>query len=91
MELRQLKYFVAVAEEEHFSRAALRVGIEQSPLSRAIHALERDIGVLLISRSARGSRPTAAGVIFLQHARSILESVEAATLETRAVASMQLG
>ncbi len=89
MELRQLKYFVAVAEEGHFSRAALRVGIEQSPLSRAIHALEREIGVLLISRSARGSTPTPAGVIFVRHARSILESVEAARLAARAAVAIR--
>jgi hypothetical protein len=88
VEIRQLIYFIAVAEEEHFSRAALRIGIEQSPLSRAIRALECDIGVLLIVRSTRGSRLTPAGELFLRHARSILESVDAATCAARAAASL---
>ena len=86
MEFRHLRYFVAVAEEQHFYRAAQRVGIEQSPLSRAIRALERDIGVNLLERSSRGSKVTPAGEIFLHHARTIVESVDCARRATRAAA-----
>jgi DNA-binding transcriptional LysR family regulator len=78
MDLRQLRYFVAVAEERHFSRAAIRVGIEQSPLSRAIRALECDVGARLLERSTRGSRLTLAGEIFLQHARTIIAAMDQA-------------
>jgi DNA-binding transcriptional LysR family regulator len=85
MNLRHIRYFIAVAEERHFSRAAMRVGIEQSPMSRAVRALERDVGVTLFERSTRGSRLTPAGVLFLQHARSIVESLESAKLAMRAL------
>jgi DNA-binding transcriptional LysR family regulator len=54
MELRHIRYFIAIGEEQHFSRAAQRVGIAQSPLSRAIRALERDLGVTLLNRTTRG-------------------------------------
>jgi DNA-binding transcriptional LysR family regulator len=69
---------VAVAEERHFSRAAIRVGIEQSPLSRAIRTLECDVGARLLERSTRGSRLTLAGEIFLQHARTIIAAMDQA-------------
>jgi DNA-binding transcriptional LysR family regulator len=80
MNLRRIHYFVAVAEEQHFARAAQRIGIEQSPLSRAIRELECEVGVVLLHRSNRGSSLTPAGKIFLQHARSIIESLAAAKL-----------
>jgi len=86
MHLRQFRYFVAVAEEHHFTRAAQRVGIEQSPLSRAIRALEREVGVVLLERSTRGSLLTPAGIVFLKHAKSIIKSVDFAKEATRAVA-----
>ena len=79
VELRHLQYFVAVAEERHFGRAAQRVGIEQSPLSRAIRTLEHDLGIRLLDRSSRGTFVTPAGEEFLSHARRIL----AATNEAR--------
>ena len=79
MELRHVQYFVAVAEERHFGRAAQRIGIEQSPLSRAIKTLEQDLGIRLLDRSSRGTSVTPAGEDFLSHARRIL----AATNEAR--------
>jgi DNA-binding transcriptional LysR family regulator len=72
MELRHLRYFVAVAEELHFARAAERVGIEQSPLSRAIRELERDLGAVLFTRTSRSTRMTRAGEILLVDARRLL-------------------
>ena len=89
MELRQLRYFVAVADEMHFSRAAIRVGIEQSPLSRSILALERDLGVRLLERSTRGSKLTSAGEVFLQHARAIIASADRARRAALATAEIQ--
>jgi DNA-binding transcriptional LysR family regulator len=86
MELRQLQYFVVLAEEQHFSRAAKRIGIEQSPLSRAIRALERDLGVVLLDRSTRGSRLTPAGDTFFRHARLIILAIESARTATLSVA-----
>jgi DNA-binding transcriptional LysR family regulator len=86
MNFRHVGYFVAVAEERHFSRAAERIGIEQSPLSRAIRSLERDLGVVLLHRSTRGSFMTPAGEIFLNHARSIIEAADCARRAVRAAA-----
>jgi DNA-binding transcriptional LysR family regulator len=89
MKLSQMRYFVAVAEEQHFARAAQRIGIEQSPLSRAIRALERDVGVALLERSSRGSKLTSSGEVFLQHARTIIASIDRARCAARATAAIQ--
>jgi DNA-binding transcriptional LysR family regulator len=75
MELRQLRYFVAVAEELHFGRAAARIGIEQSPLSKAIKDFESDLCVKLMVTTTRRTELTSAGEMLLAEARQILESV----------------
>jgi DNA-binding transcriptional LysR family regulator len=77
MELRQLEYFVAVAEEANFTRAAERVHISQSGVSAQIQQLERDLGATLIDRSGRTATLTSAGVAALEHARSALASANA--------------
>lgn len=88
MELRHLRYFVAVAEELHFQRAARRLHIEQSPLSRAIKDLENHLGVRLLERTTRCTKITQAGQIFLMEARRILAAVEQAK---SAIKSASLG
>ena len=66
MDLRHLRCFIAVAEEQSFSRAAERLHIEQSPLSRTIKKLESDLGVVLLERTSRGTRLTWAGQVPLR-------------------------
>jgi DNA-binding transcriptional LysR family regulator len=79
MELRHLRYFVAIGEEQHFGRAAARLHVAQPALSRQIQDLEREIGFLLFDRLPRGVRLSAAGTLFLSDARRILQDVEEAT------------
>jgi DNA-binding transcriptional LysR family regulator len=83
METRELRYFVAVAEEMHFGRAAQRLGMAQPPLSRAIQRLERRLGVDLLVRTSRRVGLTAAGEVLLAEARAALERVAAAERRTR--------
>src|ERR1017187_5254209 len=77
MELRQLEYFIAVAEEANFTRAAKRVHISQSGISAQIRQLEHDLGATLIDRSGRTATLTAAGAAALAHARDALASADA--------------
>jgi DNA-binding transcriptional LysR family regulator len=83
LEVRQLRYFVAVAEELHFGRAAERLGMAQPPLSRAIRELERQLGVLLLTRTTRQVALTHAGEVLLQDARIALDAISAAGRRAR--------
>jgi DNA-binding transcriptional LysR family regulator len=83
MELRQLRYFVTLAEELHFGRAAMREHIVQSALSQQIQRLERELGVRLLERSTHHVALTASGVAFLIQARQILAQVERAVVVAR--------
>ena len=87
LEIRELRYFVTVAEELHFSRAAERLGMAQPPLSRAIQQLERRLGVTLLDRDRRGVTLTDAGQVLLGEARALLDGAEAAARRTRRAAS----
>ncbi len=91
MELRHLKYFVAVAEELHFSRAAERVGIAQPPFSQQIKMLEEEIGVPLLLRTKRTVELTAAGQAFLVEARKILAQAEHSVNLARRAARGEIG
>jgi DNA-binding transcriptional LysR family regulator len=91
VETRELRYFVAVAEELHFGRAAARLGIAQPPLSRAIRQLERRLGVALLERSSRGVALTEAGSVLLVEGRAALDAVAAAARRTRRAAMAAVG
>jgi len=91
MELRQLRYFVAVGEEQHYGRAEKRLRVAQPALSRQIHNLEEEIGFKLFERLPRGVKITAAGEFLLKEARRILQEVNDATASAKRIASGQAG
>jgi DNA-binding transcriptional LysR family regulator len=87
MELRHLRYFVAVAEEQNVTRAARRLHIAQPPLSRQIRDLEEEFGIALFERSAASLRLTDAGRVFLEEARSVLRRADEAVQTLRSAAA----
>ncbi|QID16219.1 LysR family transcriptional regulator [Nitrogeniibacter mangrovi] len=91
MDLRQLRYFVAVAEEANIGRAAARLHISQPPLTRQIQQLEADLGVVLFNRTPKGMELTPAGELFLDEARNIQALVEQATERTQRAGQGRLG
>lgn len=87
MELRHLRYFLAVAEELHFARAAERLHIEQSPLSRAIKELEEELGAQLFVRTSRSTRLTLAGKLLMESVPRVLLALEQARESVKAGAN----
>jgi DNA-binding transcriptional LysR family regulator len=91
MEFRHLKYFVTVAEERHFTRAAERLGMAQPPISQQIHKLEEELGALLFRRLTRGVELTDAGRVLYEDAKRILILVDQAKSRAQSAARGQTG
>jgi DNA-binding transcriptional LysR family regulator len=91
MELRHLRYFVAVGDEQHYGRAASRLGVAQPALSRQIQDLEEELGFTLFERLPRGVRLSAAGMLFLEDARRVLQEVNEAAERAGRVARGRSG
>lgn len=91
MDLRQLRYFVTVAEELNFSRAALRLHMSQPPLSHQVKMLEEELGVVLLARNRREVKLTEAGRTFLKDCRALLDQAQAASNRARQVAGGTYG
>jgi DNA-binding transcriptional LysR family regulator len=91
MELRHLRYFIAVGEDQHFRRAAARLHIAQPALSQQVQDLERELGFLLFDRLPRGVRLSAAGRLFLSDARRILQDVDEAKRRAERIALGKAG
>lgn len=87
MELRHLRYFVAVAEEQNITRAAQRLNVSQPPLSRQVRDLECELGVTLLVRGAKSVKLTPAGRLFLDEARAVLRRADEAVQAVQALAS----
>jgi DNA-binding transcriptional LysR family regulator len=90
IELRHLRYFLAVFEELHFGHAAERLHIAQPPLSQAIRKLEQELGVALFVRTSRAVEPTAAGTVLAEEARDVLSRFEFAVTETRRAGAREI-
>jgi DNA-binding transcriptional LysR family regulator len=86
LELRLVRYFTVVAEHQHFGRAAEALRVAQPSLSRQIRRLEQQVGARLLDRTPRGTRLTAAGTVFLPHAKALLRAATQAAAHTRAAA-----
>lgn len=91
MDLRKIRYFVAVAEEQNMGRAAARLHISQPPLTRQIQQIEIELGVLLFERTSRGVELTQAGEFFLREARNICSIVEQSVERTKRAGQGKLG
>jgi DNA-binding transcriptional LysR family regulator len=91
IDLRLLRYFIAVAEEAHLTKAAQRLGIQQPPLSQQIRVLENELGVTLFTRLPRGMALTEAGHMLLDEARGIFARLDSAVAGVRGVARGELG
>jgi DNA-binding transcriptional LysR family regulator len=91
MELRHLRYFAVVGEEQHYGRAAHRLGVAQPALSRQIQDLEEEVGFKLFDRLPRGVKLSVAGKLFLEDTRRILQSVAEATTRAARVARGESG
>src|SRR5579864_3631522 len=91
MELRHLRYFVAVGEEQHYGRAASRLRVAQPALSRQIQDLEEELGFKLFERLPRGVRLNAAGKLFLEDARRVLQDIENAKRRAERIAHGKIG
>src|SRR5215470_1325213 len=91
IDIRQLRYFVAVAETLHFGRAAERLHVTQPPLSRQIALLEKELGVRLIERHSRRARLTHAGERFLADGRAALVAFDRACRNARLAQAGELG
>jgi DNA-binding transcriptional LysR family regulator len=91
LDLRRLRYFVTVADELHFGRAALRLRIAQPPLTRHIAALESELGIRLFERSTRAVQLTREGALFLERARAVIEAASEAEAAARKLAQGMIG
>jgi len=89
MELRHLRYFVAVGQEENMSRAAVKLHVSQPALSKQVRDLEDEIGFSLLRRTAKSVRLTEAGRVFLDNARALLRHADEAVKEARAIATVE--
>jgi DNA-binding transcriptional LysR family regulator len=91
VEIRHLRYFLAVSDELHFRRAAERLHIAQPPLSQAIQKLEAALGVQLFERTSRAVAPTEAGIVFAEEARKVLATLDHAVSKTRSAGNGHVG
>jgi DNA-binding transcriptional LysR family regulator len=91
MEIKQLRYFLTVAEELHFTRAADKLGMAQPPLSQQISLLERQLGARLFIRNKRSVQLTAVGEAFLPYARRIINATEQATFDVKSIIEGKAG